>query len=44
MIDADLSALGPLVTILGGMEKGEDLVGADYRERPNFWADFWRAT
>lgn len=44
VIDADLSALGPLVTILGGMEKGEDLVGCDYRERPNFWADFWRAT
>jgi type IV secretion system protein VirB4 len=44
VIDADLSALGPLVTILGGMEKGEDLVGADYRERPNFWAVFWRAT
>jgi type IV secretion system protein VirB4 len=44
VIDADLGALGPLVTILGGMEKGEDLVGADYRERPNFWADFWRAT
>ena len=44
VIDADLSSLGPLVTILGGMEKGEDLVGADYRERPNFWADFWRAT
>jgi type IV secretion system protein VirB4 len=37
VIDADLSALGPLVTILGGMEKGEDLVGADYRERPDFW-------
>jgi len=37
VIDADLSALGPLVTILGGMEKGEDLVGADYRDRPNFW-------
>jgi type IV secretion system protein VirB4 len=44
VIDADLSALGPLVTILGGMEKGEDLVGPGYRERPNFWADFWRAT
>jgi type IV secretion system protein VirB4 len=40
VIDADLSALGPLVTILGGMEKGEDLVGSDYRDRP----DFWRAT
>jgi type IV secretion system protein VirB4 len=44
VIDADLSALGPLVTILGGMEKGEALVGSDYRERPNFWTDFWRAT
>jgi len=37
VIDADLSALGPLVTILGGMEKGEALVGPDYRERPEFW-------
>jgi type IV secretion system protein VirB4 len=44
VIDADLSALGPLVTILGGMEKGEALVGPDYRERPNFWADFRRVT
>ena len=37
VIDADLSALGPLVTVLGGMEKGEHLVGADYRDRPDFW-------
>jgi len=37
VIDADLSALGLLVTILGGMEKGEDLVGPDYRDRPDFW-------
>ena len=37
VIDADLSALGPLVTILGGMEKGEQLAGADYRCRPDFW-------
>ncbi|MBW7862617.1 MAG: type IV secretion system protein B4 [Rhodocyclaceae bacterium] len=37
VIDADLSALGPLVTILGGMEKGEALVGPDYRTRPDFW-------
>jgi type IV secretion system protein VirB4 len=37
VIDADLSALGPLVTILGGMEKGEALVGPDYRERQDFW-------
>ena len=37
LIDADLSALGPNLTILGGMEKGEALVGADYRNRPDFW-------
>jgi len=37
VIDADLSAVGPYLTILGGMEKGEALVGADYRQHPNFW-------
>ncbi len=37
VVDADLSALGPNLTILGGMEKGEALVGADYRNRPDFW-------
>ncbi|WP_435260193.1 type IV secretion system protein B4 (plasmid) [Thioclava sp. FR2] len=37
VIDADLSSLGPLVTILGGMEKGEELVGSDYRDRSDFW-------
>ncbi|MEP3332296.1 type IV secretion system protein B4 [Sedimentitalea sp.] len=37
VVDADLSALGPYLTILGGMEKGETLVGADYRDRPEFW-------
>ena len=37
VVDADLSALGPLLTILGGMEKGEALVGPDYRDRPDFW-------
>ena len=37
VIDADLCALGPFVTILGGMEKGEALVGPDYRDRPDFW-------
>lgn len=37
VVDADLSALGPNLTILGGMEKGEALVGADYRGRPDFW-------
>jgi type IV secretion system protein VirB4 len=37
VVDADLSALGPNLTILGGMEKGEALVGSDYRNRPDFW-------
>lgn len=37
VVDADLSALGPYLTILGGMETGEALVGADYRNRPDFW-------
>ena len=37
VVDADLSALGRLLTILGGMEKGEELAGADYRDRPGFW-------
>ncbi len=37
VVDADLSALGPNLTILGGVEKGEALVGADYRDRPDFW-------
>lgn len=36
-INANLSALGPLLTVLGGMEKGEQLVGADYRQREDFW-------
>ena len=37
VVNADLSALGPLLTVLGGMEKGELLVGADYRQRNDFW-------
>ncbi|MDT0684673.1 type IV secretion system protein B4 [Roseicyclus sp. F158] len=37
LVDADLSPLGNLLTILGGMEKGEELVGEDYRDRPDFW-------
>ena len=37
VVDADLSALGPYLTILGGMDKGEALVGAYYRDRPEFW-------
>ncbi len=39
VINADLSALGSYLTILGGMEKGEALVGADYRQNPEFWRD-----
>lgn len=37
VVDADLSALGDFLTILGGMEAGEKLVGNDYRDRPDFW-------
>lgn len=37
VVNADLSPLGPLLTVLGGMEKGEQLVGADYRQRKDFW-------
>jgi type IV secretion system protein VirB4 len=37
IVNTDLRALGPLLTILGGMEKGEQLVGAGWRERPDFW-------
>ena len=37
VVDADLSALGNNLTILGGMEAGEKLVGSDYRDRPDFW-------
>ena len=40
VIDTDLSALGKLLTILGGMKAGETLVGADYRTRPDFWKGF----
>ena len=37
VVDTDLRALGPLLTVLGGMEKGEQLVGTDYRGRGDFW-------
>ncbi|WP_308917187.1 type IV secretion system DNA-binding domain-containing protein [Jannaschia sp. LMIT008] len=37
VVNTDLSPLGPLLTVLGGMEKGEELVGSDYRERSDFW-------
>ena len=37
VVNTDLSPLGPLLTVLGGMEAGEQLVGSDYRRRPDFW-------
>ncbi|MDK3075417.1 type IV secretion system protein B4 [Sedimentitalea sp. JM2-8] len=36
-VDLDLSALGPLLPILGGGRTGEALVGADWRTNPKFW-------
>ena len=40
VVDADLAALGPLLTILGGMEKGERLAGPGWRDDPEFWRPF----
>lgn len=37
VVDTDLSDLGPFLTILGGMDKGEQLVGDDYRQKTDFW-------
>lgn len=37
VVDADLSPLGGLLKILGGLKTGEALVGEDYRNRPDFW-------
>ncbi len=36
-IDADLSALGHLLPILGGGRTGEEKVAADWRSDPEFW-------
>lgn len=36
-VDADLSALGDLLPILGGGATGEARVPADWRTNPNFW-------
>lgn len=38
VVETDLSVLGPNLTILGGMEKGEALVDDDYQDRPDFWS------
>ncbi|MFV0297402.1 MAG: type IV secretion system protein B4, partial [Hyphomicrobiaceae bacterium] len=37
ILDVDLSALGPLLTALGGGRAGVDRFGADYKSRSNFW-------
>lgn len=37
VIDADLSALGSYLSVLGGLKAGEAVVGADYRTQPEFW-------
>jgi type IV secretion system protein VirB4 len=37
VLDVDLSALGPLLTVLGGGRAGLAAFGDDYAERPNFW-------
>ena len=36
-VDADLSALGPLLPILGGGRTGEAHVAADWKTNPEFW-------
>jgi type IV secretion system protein VirB4 len=36
-VDADLSALGPLLTILGGGRSAEAQLGNDWRGTPDFW-------
>ncbi|WP_224826685.1 helicase HerA domain-containing protein [Cognatishimia sp. MH4019] len=36
-IDADLSALGSLLTILGGGQSGAAIAGPDWRSDPTFW-------
>ncbi len=37
VVDTNLSALGNALTILGGLEAGEQLVGKNYRENNDFW-------
>jgi type IV secretion system protein VirB4 len=36
-VDVDLSALGPLLHILGGGRAGETIAGPDWRTNPDFW-------
>jgi type IV secretion system protein VirB4 len=37
VLNVDLSALGPLLTVLGGGRAGHAAFGDDYIARPNFW-------
>lgn len=37
VIDANLSALGEYLSVLGGLKSGEAIVGTDYRSDPDFW-------
>ena len=37
VIDTNLSALGRLLAVLGGLKAGEAVVGDDYRTQPDFW-------
>ena len=38
-IDVDLSALGPLLHLLGGGLSGEAHLSTDWRSNPDFWKD-----
>jgi len=39
VLNVDLKALGPLLTVLGGGQAGLNAFGADYAQRPRFWKD-----
>ncbi|MEM6943661.1 MAG: type IV secretion system protein B4, partial [Pseudomonadota bacterium] len=39
LVDTDLSALGPLLPILGGGAAGEALLRPGWRDRPEFWRE-----
>ena len=37
ILDTDLSALGPYLSVLGGGRSAERRFGSDWREKPDFW-------